>query len=109
MGRIMGKTFGIVHILIADEAAEHRLAQQASQYVPSVLAAPALRQRRARQIGEAERVVQFPLGQQAGVGGDPAAVEFQLQSPVEINPQRPIIRFTRWVLHRHAASLKTTL
>jgi hypothetical protein len=32
--------------------------------VPSVLAAPALRQRRTGQIGEAERVIQFPVGQE---------------------------------------------
>ncbi len=104
----MGKPFGIVHILIPGEAAEHRLAQPASQHVPRVLAAPALRQRRAGQIGEAKRVVQFPPGQQTGAGGDPAAVELQLQSPVEIDPQRPIIGFTRWVFHRRAPGLTKT-
>ena len=104
----MGEALGIVHVLIPGEAAEHRLAQQASQHVPRVLAAPARRQRRAGQICESERVVQFPPGQQTGVGGDPAAVELQLQSPVEIDPQRPIIGFTAWVFHRRAPSLTTT-
>src|ERR1700736_5707527 len=37
--------------------------------MPSVLAAPTLRQRRARQIGQPARVVQFPVGQQAGERG----------------------------------------
>ena len=106
--RIMGEAFSVVDILIPGEAAEHRLAQQTGQQVAGVLATAAFRKRRAGQIGEAERVVQFPLGQQAGVGRDPAAVEFQLQPPVEIDPQRPIIRFTRGVFHPRAPSLTTT-
>ena len=86
--RIMGETFSVVHILIAGEAAEHRLAQQAGQQVTGVLATAAFRQRRASQIGQPERIIQFAVGQQSGVGGDPAAVEFQLQAAVEIDPQR---------------------
>src|SRR3954447_3352615 len=35
----------------------------------------------------------------ASIGGDAAAVELQLQAAVEIDPQRPVIRFTRWVFH----------
>ena len=99
----MGQTIGVVHVLIAGEAAEHRLAEQAGQQVPGVLAAAALGQRRASQIGQAERVVQFTVGQQPGIGGDPAAVEFQLQTTVEIDPQGPVIRFTRWVFHPRAS------
>jgi hypothetical protein len=76
--------------------------------MPSVLAAPTLRQRRARRIGQPERVVQFPVGQQAGVGGDAAAVKFQLQPPVEINPQSTAIRFTRWVFHARPSDSTTT-
>ena len=59
----------------------------------------ALRQRRASQIGQPERVVQFAERQQASVGGDAAAMEFQLQAAVEIDPQTAVIRFTRWVFH----------
>ena len=54
------------------------------------------------QIGQPERVVQFAIGQQSGVGGDAVAVEFQLQAAVEIDPQRAVIRFTRWVFHPRA-------
>ncbi len=33
IGRIMGETFGIIHVLIPDEAAEHGLAEKAGQQV----------------------------------------------------------------------------
>jgi hypothetical protein len=36
------------------------------------------------------------VDQDAGIGGDAAAVEFQLQATLEIDPQRAIIGFTRW-------------
>jgi len=39
------------------------------------------------------------VDQDSGIGGDAAAVEFQLQAAVEIDPQRAIIRFTRWMFH----------
>jgi hypothetical protein len=76
--------------------------------VPRVLAAPALRQSRTRQIGQPERVVQFPVGQQAGVRGDAGPVEFQLQAAVEIDPQSAVIRFTRWVFHARPFDSATT-
>lgn len=44
--RIVTKTFGIVHILVASEMAEHRLPQQADRPLATVLAGP--RYRRAR-------------------------------------------------------------
>jgi hypothetical protein len=67
--------------------------------VAGVLASTAFRQDTAGQISKAERVNQFSVDQDAGIGGDPAAVEFQLQAAVEIDPQNAIIRFTRWVFH----------
>jgi hypothetical protein len=93
------QAIGVIDILIAGKTAEHGLAKQAGQQVTGVLATAALRQHRTRQIGQPERIVQFPVGQQTGVGGDPAAVEFQLEAAVKIDPQRPIIRFTRCVYH----------
>ena len=98
----MRNEVGIVHIRVAGEAAEHRLAQQAAQQVPGVLATTAFRQRRPRHIGQPERVIQFAVSKPSGVGGDPAAVEFQLQAAVEIDPKRTIIRFTRRVFHPRA-------
>ncbi len=36
---------------------------------------------------------------QAGVGGDSATAELELQAAVEIEPKRPVNRFTRRVRH----------
>jgi hypothetical protein len=79
------------------------MAQQSSQHVAGVLATAAFRQHAASQIGQPERVVQFTVAQQAGVGGDAAAVEFQLQPPVEIDPQGSVIRFDHWGFHPRAS------
>lgn len=60
----------------------------------------AFRQHATGQVGQPEGVVQVPVGQQRGVGGDAAAVEFQFQATVEIDPQGAIIRFICWVVQR---------
>lgn len=105
---IVRQTFGIVHILLAGEASEHRLAQQSGQQVVGILATAAFQQCRTRQIGQPERIVQFAIGQKASIGGDAAAVELELQPAVEIDPQGAVIRFTRRVFHPRAPSLTTT-
>ncbi len=46
-----------------------------------------------------ERVIKLTAGRQSDVGGDSATVERELQAAVEIEPKRPINRFTRRVRH----------
>jgi hypothetical protein len=46
-------------------------------------------------VGQAESVIQLAIWGQPGVGGDRRAVNLQQQPPVEIEPQRTPIRFTR--------------
>jgi len=106
--RIMCQAVGVIDVLIAGKTAEHRLAQQSCQQVAGVLAAPALRQHRTRQVGQAKRVIELTVGQQPGVGGDPTAMKFQPQAAVEIDPQGTVIRFTRWVSHARAPELRIT-
>jgi hypothetical protein len=65
--------------LAAGEAAERRLAQQPHQPMACAPALATLRQRRSRETGQAKRISQFTIGKQPGVGGDPAAMEFQRQ------------------------------
>ena len=48
---------------------------------------------------EAQGIVEFAIGQQPSIGGDPRTMELKLQAPVEIEPEGTITRFTRWVLH----------
>jgi hypothetical protein len=84
--RIVRQTVGIVDILIAGEPAEHRLAEQPYQQMSGVLAAPTFCQHGPGQIGQAECVIQFAVGKQAGVRGDAATMEYQPQTAVEIEP-----------------------
>ena len=54
-------------------------------------------QHRPAEIGQAENLVQLAIGQEPSIGGDLAAVEFQLQAAVEIDPQMGFSGFTRRV------------
>ncbi len=50
-------------------------------------------------VRQAERVIRLAAGRPSGVGGDSATVELKLQAAVEIEPKRPVNRFTRRVHH----------
>src|SRR5271170_7052471 len=54
-------------------------------------------------VGQAQRVIQLAIGQQPGIGSDHAAAKLENQTPVEIEPQRTPVRFTRRVRHRRPA------
>ena len=62
------------------------LAKQRVNQVPDVLVALRLGQDRPGHAGQPERVIQFAIGEQAGVRGNLAAVKLQLQAAVEIDP-----------------------
>ena len=44
-------------------------------------------------------MVEFAIGQQPGIGGEPRTMELELQAAVKIEPEGTITRFTRRVLH----------
>ena len=46
-------------------------------------------------LGPTEGIIEFPEGEQPGIGGDPEAVEFQLEAAVKSEPQIGRSRFTR--------------
>ena len=52
-----------------------------------------------RQYGQAQGIVEFAVGEQAGVGCDPRTVELQLQPSVETGPKWAATRFTLRVPH----------
>ena len=85
---IESEPLGVVHVLVAGEPTEHRLAKQPAQRVARVLAAAAVEELGDRDIGEPKGIVELTVGEQAAVGGDPGAVEFELDPAVEIGPQR---------------------
>ncbi len=70
--------------------------------MPDVLAASRLGQDRSGHAGQPQRLIQFAIGEQAGFRGDLAAVEFQLEATVEIDPKRVPFRFTHRVSHDRA-------
>ena len=70
---------GVVHILVSGEPSKDGLARQTDDAVPTVLAGPAVSQDITRQYGQAQGIVEFAVGEQAGVGCDPRTVELQLQ------------------------------
>ncbi len=52
-----------------------------------VLATPRLRQNLSAKLSQSKRINQFPIREQTGIGRDVAAMEFQLQAAVEIDPK----------------------
>jgi len=96
---LLDQALSIVDILIAGKPPERRLPRQTDQFMAAIPAGAAIGERLARHRAETESVVEFAIGQQPGIGGDPAAIELKLHTAVEIEPERPINRFTRWVRH----------
>ena len=69
-----------------------------------VLAAAAIEQLGDRDIGQPKRIIEFAVGEQAAVGGDPGAVKFELDPAVEIDPKRLRCRFTHRIRHDRTPS-----
>jgi len=46
---------------------------------------------------QAQRLIEFSIRQQPGVGGELASQNLQLQCTVEIDPQVPVLAVTHWV------------
>ena len=85
--RIMPKPLSVVHVLIAGEASKDGLPEQSGQGVPAILAGAGVGQNLARHVRQSERVVEFSVGEQAGVGGHDRSPKLQLQSAIEIEPR----------------------
>jgi hypothetical protein len=49
--------------------------------------------------GQSERVFEFAVGEQTGIGGDYRSAKLEHQPAVEIEPEYLAIRFTRRVRH----------
>src|SRR6516162_1047982 len=75
--------------------------------MPSVTAGACLRQSLDAACGQSEHLVQFAIRQQSAIGGDHRTPELKHQAAVEIEPQRPAVRFTRQVCHRRPVRSRT--
>ena len=81
--RIVAQAFGIVHILVTSEAAEHRLTQQTDQCMAVVLAGARIGEGLARHRAQPECVVEFAVRQQSCIGRDHGPTKLQHQPAVE--------------------------
>ena len=106
--RVTSQAVGVVHVLIATEAAEDGLAKQSCQRMPAVLSGARVNEIVASHVGQPERVIEFTIGEQSGVGGDPGAMKLELQAAVEIKPQRLVLGFTRRICHRSPLQMRST-
>ena len=96
---IMAQTPGVVHIFVSGETPEHRLSHQTDESILAVLACAGVGEHLARHRAEAERVVEFAVGEQSRVRSDHQSAKLEHQPAVEIAPQNVAARFTRWVKH----------
>jgi hypothetical protein len=84
----VAQPLGVVDILVPGEPPEYRLPQHSDQSVPAVLASARVGKHLACQSTEAERLVEFAIDQQSGIGCDNRAAELEHQPAVEIEPER---------------------
>ena len=92
--------FGVVHVLITSQAAEHRLTEQPCQCVPTILAGARVGERLACHRGQSECVVKLAVCQQSRIGRDHGPAKLHHQATVKIQPDGTRFQFTRWVRHR---------
>src|SRR3984893_16809755 len=92
----MAQASGIIHVLVSGEATENRLTQQTDKRMAAVLARASIGEGIACNHRQAEHVIEFAIGQQSGIRGHHRAAKLEHQAAVEIEPENPIVRFTRW-------------
>jgi hypothetical protein len=68
------------------QSAEDRLAQQARQRMPRVLPGSPIVEHILRHHGQSQRIIQFPIRQQASIARHPGTMKLELQAPVKTNP-----------------------
>ena len=103
---IMAQPLGVVDVLVSGKPTEHRLPQHADQSMPAVLARAGVGENFGRHRGKTERIVEFPICEQPGVGSHHRSAELKRQAAVEIDPERPIVRFTRRVCCQGALKMR---
>ncbi len=97
--RVEAEPVGIVHVVVSAKAPENGLAELPDKTVTTVLPTTGVREHVPGNLAQSDSIIQFPVGQQPGVGRDLGTVELKLQSTVKIQPQNPIFRFTHRVSH----------
>src|SRR5918999_2480696 len=83
--------------VVASQAAVDGLPEQRNEVVLDVPAGAAFLEVVARRAGQGQGFIQFPEGQEAGVGGDGRALKFQADFGVEMESERGLFGFTHRV------------
>ncbi len=96
---IEAEPVGVVHVVVAAKASENGLAKLPDKTVATVLPTTGVREYVPGNLGQSDRIIQFPVRQQPSVGSDLGTVELKLESTVKIQPQNLIFRFTHRVTH----------
>jgi len=84
--RVEAEPVGIVHVVVPAKASENGLAEQPDKTVATVLPTTGVREYIPANLGQSDRVIQFPVRQQPSVGSDLGTVELKLESTVKIQP-----------------------
>ncbi len=108
-GGITAQTVGIVHVVVPAKASEDGSAKLPDKTVATVLPTTGVRECVPGNLGQSDRVIQFPLRQQPSVGSDLGTVELKLQAAVKIEPQNPHFPFTHRVSHINTPNPPITL
>ncbi len=99
---------GIVHVVVAAKASENGLTEHSDNAVAAVLPATGVRECVPGNLGQSDRIVQFPLRQQPSVASDLGTVKLQFEPTVKIQPQNPCFPFTHRVSHINTPNLSIT-
>ena len=100
--RVEAEPVGIVHVVVPTKASENGLAELPDKTVTTVLPTTGVRECVPGNLGQSDRIIQFPIRQQPGVGRDLGTVELKPEPTVKVQPQNPIFRFTHRVSHINA-------
>jgi hypothetical protein len=73
----LGKTFGIVGVIVAGQTAVDGLSEQRDEVVSDIAAGTAFQEIVGSDMGKAQGIIQFSNGQESGVGGDGGTMELQ--------------------------------
>ena len=74
----MRQAFGIVHVLVTGQSAEHGLAELAQKGMTTVRTGARVGQDLAGDVAQAKGMVEFTIGKEPGIGRDLGAVKLQL-------------------------------
>ena len=87
--RVEAEPVGIVHVVVPAKAPENGLAELRDKTVATVLPTTGVGEYVPGNLAQSDRIIQFPVRQQPGVGSDLGTVELKLEPAVKVQPQNP--------------------